>query len=231
MLQIRVDNRRHHISVPLSERPGGFAWLFSFLAYLTELEVAHAGHLILLLDEPGLSMHARAQQDLMRVIDDHLAPRHQVLYTTGSPFMVPVSQLHRVRSIVDRKNRGTKPESTDELPQIISGSISPRGVWPGGCRHGGLAARLGGGLAVIFLVRGRGTWWPRRAVRGRGDRCRAGQAAAAGGPQAASNRFIHSAWRCQPSGRCSVMWPRPCRAMRAATSIRSRRSVAPLALA
>ncbi len=116
VLQIRVDNRRHHISVPLSERPGGFAWLFSFLAYLTELEVAHAGHLILLLDEPGLSMHARAQQDLMRVIDDHLAPRHQVLYTTGSPFMVPVSQLHRVRSIVDRKNRGTKV--TTEISKI-----------------------------------------------------------------------------------------------------------------
>jgi hypothetical protein len=60
---------------------------------------------------------------------------------------------------------------------------------------------------------------------------RAGQAArAGGGPQAASNRFIHSAWRCQASGRCRVISPRPWRAVRAATSIRSRRSVAPRAL-
>src|SRR6185312_12682190 len=43
------------------------------------------------------------------------------------------------------------------------------------------------------------------AVAG-GDRVGAGQAAAAGGPQAAWNRFIHSCSRCQLSGRCTVMW-------------------------
>src|SRR6266542_1272255 len=58
-----------------------------------------------------------------------------------------------------------------------------------------------------------------------------GQAAWTGGPQAASNRFIHSCSRCHSSGRCKVMWPWPWRAVRAATSMRSRRSVAPRALA
>ena len=73
--------------------------------------------------------------------------------------------------------------------------------------------------------------WGGRVAMGCGDRVWAGQAAWAGGPVAASNRFIHSAWRCQPSGRCKVIWPRPWRAARAATSMRSRRSVAPRALA
>lgn len=108
LLHVRVDNRRHRISVPLSRRPAGFAWLFSFLAYLSDLEVAQSGSLILLLDEPGLSLDTRAQQDLRAAIDDHLAPRHQVLYTTSSPFMVPVGQLHRVRLVSDNKNSGTK---------------------------------------------------------------------------------------------------------------------------
>jgi len=63
------------------------------------------------------------------------------------------------------------------------------------------------------------------------DLVRAVQAARAGGRQAASNRFSHSAWRCQPSSRCRVRAPRPVRAVRAATSIRSRRMVAPLARA
>lgn len=73
-----------------------------------------------------------------------------------------------------------------------------------------------------------------RAAAGPGvcaDLVRAGQAAAGGGPQAASNRASHSAWRCQPSGRCKVMCPRPWRAIRAATPMRSRRSVAPRAAA
>jgi hypothetical protein len=66
---------------------------------------------------------------------------------------------------------------------------------------------------------------------GCGDRVGAGQAVVAGGPQAVSKRFIHSVWRCQPSGRCKVMWPRPWRAMRAATLIRWLRMVRPRALA
>ena len=37
-----------------------------------------------------------------------------------------------------------------------------------------------------------------------GDRIRAGQAAAGGGPHAAAKRFIHSCSRCQSSGRCSL---------------------------
>ena len=63
-----------------------------------------------------------------------------------------------------------------------------------------------------------------------GDRIWAGQAARMGGPQAASNRLIHSVSRCQSWGRCRVIWPRPWRAVRAATWIRSRRSVAARAL-
>src|SRR5262249_59936594 len=91
---------------------------------------------------------------------------------------------------------------------------------------------LAGPAACPVLARdpwlaGAGGAWP----WGCGDRVWAGQAAQAGGPVAASNRFIHSASWCQPSGRCSVMWPRPWRATRAATSIRSARGGAPRGLA
>ena len=69
-----------------------------------------------------------------------------------------------------------------------------------------------------------------RAVGAR-DLVWAGQAARAGGPQAASNRFIHPVSWCQSRGRCRVRQPRPVRAVRAATLIRSRRMVAPRARA
>jgi hypothetical protein len=53
----------------------------------------------------------------------------------------------------------------------------------------------------------------------------------AGGPQAAWNKVIHWCSRCQPSGRCKVRWPRPLRAMRAATAMSWLRRVAPRAFA
>ena len=58
------------------------------------------------------------------------------------------------------------------------------------------------------------------------DRGRAGQAAGRGRPQAGVNRVIHSCPQCQASGRRSAIWPWPCRAVRAATPMRSRWIVA-----
>ena len=45
------------------------------------------------------------------------------------------------------------------------------------------------------------------------------------------DQLIHSVSRCQSWGRCRMIWPRPWQAIRAATLMRSRRKVAPLALA
>ncbi|MEV4374560.1 AAA family ATPase [Nonomuraea sp. NPDC049637] len=111
ILQVRVFNRRHRASVPFDERSRGFVWFFSFLAYFNELEAGGTTDLILLLDEPGLSLHGRAQEDLLRLIDERLAPKHQVLYTTHSPFMVDPEHLDRVRTVIDLERGGAKVSS------------------------------------------------------------------------------------------------------------------------
>ncbi|MGW7687408.1 AAA family ATPase [Streptomyces asiaticus] len=111
ILQVRVFNRRHRASVPFDDRSRGFVWFFSFLAYFNELEAAGTTDLILLLDEPGLSLHGRAQEDLLRLIDERLAPKHQVLYTTHSPFMVDPENLQRVRTVIDMERGGAKVSS------------------------------------------------------------------------------------------------------------------------
>jgi hypothetical protein len=111
ILQIRVLNNRHRASVPFDDRSRGFVWFFSFLAYFTELEEGTDRDLILLLDEPGLSLHGRAQEDLLRLIDARLAPRHQVIYTTHSPFLVPADNFHRVRTVIDQDGVGTQVSS------------------------------------------------------------------------------------------------------------------------
>ncbi|MFE2283345.1 AAA family ATPase [Streptomyces sp. NPDC059443] len=108
ILQIRVHNRRHRASVPFDERSRGFVWFFSFLAYFNELEEGTSSDLVILLDEPGLSLHACAQKDFLRLIDERLAPKHQVLYTTHSPFMISPGRLHQVRTVIDQDRAGTK---------------------------------------------------------------------------------------------------------------------------
>ena len=59
------------------------------------------GELILLLDEPGLSLHGKAQEDLLRYFEDELKPHHQLIYTTHSPFMVDPTRFDRARIVQD----------------------------------------------------------------------------------------------------------------------------------
>ncbi|MGH8196457.1 MAG: ATP-dependent nuclease [Woeseiaceae bacterium] len=56
---------------------------------------------ILLLDEPGLSLHGKAQGDLLRYFDKELAPHHQIIYSTHSPFMVAPDKLLSARIVED----------------------------------------------------------------------------------------------------------------------------------
>ncbi|CAD7386137.1 AAA family ATPase [Xanthomonas arboricola] len=113
-LYLRIKNRRHRgVSTPFDQRSRGFIWFFSFLVWFDSVQQQlepSAGdtskRLILLLDEPGLALHALAQADFLRYIDS-LASEHQVLYTTHSPFMVHSDRLHQVRLVEDRKVEGS----------------------------------------------------------------------------------------------------------------------------
>ena len=104
-IDVRVRDRRQRITLNFSERSRGFTWFFSFLAALSECD--EAGRTILLLDEPGAGLHAEGQRDLRRFLDERLAPAHQVVYTTHSPFMIPAAALRRVRTLEDRKEEGS----------------------------------------------------------------------------------------------------------------------------
>lgn len=56
---------------------------------------------ILLLDEPGLTLHGKAQADLLRLFKEKLAPHHQIIYSTHSSFMVAADELSSVRIVED----------------------------------------------------------------------------------------------------------------------------------
>lgn len=96
----RVQNNLHRVSVPFSERSAGFIWFFSFLAKFTQIK-KNRGNVIILLDEPGLTLHGTAQHDLLRYFEEQLAPKHQLIYSTHSPFMVPAKDLASVRTVED----------------------------------------------------------------------------------------------------------------------------------
>lgn len=100
-MKIRIWDNRHSLSLPFNEHSAGFQWFFSFLAAFSEYEHRDPP-VVILLDEPAVGLHAKAQADFLRFIEERLAKRCQVIYTTHSPFMVQPGKLERVRLVEDR---------------------------------------------------------------------------------------------------------------------------------
>lgn len=87
--------------------------VFSFLAWFDQQQRKNEPF-ILLLDEPGLFLHGRAQADLLRYIDEELKGDHQVIYTTHSPFMVAPEKFDRVRIVQDKSMDSDEPTPRSE---------------------------------------------------------------------------------------------------------------------
>lgn len=136
ILDIRVKSHRHKITLPLDRRSKGFNWFFSFIIWFSKIQADQTSDYILLLDEPGLNLHASAQADLLRFFEE-LSKKYQVIYTTHSPFMVETEHLDRVRTCFETED-GT----------IISDSIQekdPNTLFP-------LQAALGYDIAQNLFV-------------------------------------------------------------------------------
>lgn len=111
------------VKIELDQRSEGFQWLVSFyVVFFAEAMDKHK-NAILLLDEPGMSLHGLKQRDFRETISK-LATNNQTIYTTHSPFLVGPDELDLVR-VVELKDRdeGTKVHTT------ISSS-DPAGLLP-----------------------------------------------------------------------------------------------------
>lgn len=134
----RVEDTRHRYTNNFSQRSSGFRWFFSFLAAFTEFEQREQNHVVLL-DEPGLTLHGRAQADFLHFINDRLGAAAQVLYTTHSPFMVETGRLERIRVVEDGG-----PELGAQVSQEILG-VSDNSLFP-------LQAALGYDIAQHLFI-------------------------------------------------------------------------------
>jgi len=96
-----VFDTRHSVTTELGSRSRGFVWFFSFLAWYSDVKKEDS-NVVLLLDEPGMTLHAKAQYDLLRYFETELLGSHQLLYSTHSPFMIDAEHFERVRIVQDK---------------------------------------------------------------------------------------------------------------------------------
>lgn len=103
---ISDPNACYDVEVNLNERSRGFKWFFSFyITFFADTNNGEADNAIILLDEPGLYLHAKSQTDLLKHLDEDFS--NQIIYTTHSPFLVPTKKISTVKTVSIEEDKGT----------------------------------------------------------------------------------------------------------------------------
>jgi predicted ATP-dependent endonuclease of OLD family len=110
------------------QRSRGVRWFLSFYMELKASANLTDRQMVLLVDEPGVSLHARAQEDVLKVFED-IKDKIQVIYTTHSPHLVEINKLHRVLA-VQRDDLDSTKSSSRILDPLQLSSASPDTLTP-----------------------------------------------------------------------------------------------------
>ena len=110
------------------QRSRGVRWFLSFYMELMAAANITDKRMVLLVDEPGVSLHARAQEDVLKVFED-IKDKIQIIYTTHSPHLVEINKIHRVLA-VQRDDLDSMRSNSRILDPLQLSSASPDTLTP-----------------------------------------------------------------------------------------------------
>lgn len=112
--RIWVSDSIRHDKIELENRSSGLQWFFSF--FLIFMAEANKGHknTIILLDEPGHTLHPMAQKDLSHFFNE-LSKQNQLIYTTHSPFLVDPMNITQTKVVYFEENGITNISSNLQI--------------------------------------------------------------------------------------------------------------------
>jgi len=108
-LEIKKDGEKlkfriieNDVSYKPEQRSKGQQWYLGFYIKIVS-KINDSKPNILLIDEPGLYLHAKAQKDLLKVLKDH-SSNYPVVFSTHSPYLIESNDLESVRLVEKKDN-------------------------------------------------------------------------------------------------------------------------------
>lgn len=113
------------------QRSKGVRWFVSFYLELraqAKRQKKEVKNSVLLLDEPGGSLHAKAQADVLRVFED-IKDNMQIVYTTHSPHLITLEHIYRLLAVQRADSEDDKSDtvilSAQKLGSASTDTLSP----------------------------------------------------------------------------------------------------------
>lgn len=112
---VKVDWDSNHVFFWVEEnnipyepeiRSKGKQWYLAFYIKLTARSNEEKNNIILI-DEPGLYLHAKAQEDVLRKLGE-TSKKTPIIFSTHSPYLIDPNNLDRIRLVVKDDDNGTE---------------------------------------------------------------------------------------------------------------------------
>ncbi len=110
-----------------AQRSKGVKWFISFYLKL-EASARRGGGRVFLIDEPGANLHAKAQEDILRVFEKQ-RKNLQIIFTTHSPYLLDMDKVYRILAI-ERTDTEDEKSETRIIPFQDLGSASMDTLMP-----------------------------------------------------------------------------------------------------
>ncbi len=88
----------------IDQRSKGFQW---FLSFYLRLSTPKSNNNIILIDEPGMNLHAKAQKEILKVLEEKIVPKTPVILSTHSSYLIDPLRLDRIRIVLKDFQRGS----------------------------------------------------------------------------------------------------------------------------
>ena len=104
-------------------------WFLSFYLQLKKTALEYPeNEKIIFLDEPGGSLHQKAQEDVLKIFED-IKGKINIIYTTHSPYLLDLDNLHRILAVQRKEdnddNFGTQVLGYHKLSRASRDTLSP----------------------------------------------------------------------------------------------------------
>lgn len=92
----KPDTDEYGYSFQLSQRSTGLRWYLNFYIALKGEDLKQGD--IILVDEPGMYLHPKAQQEMRDILNEE-SIENQIIYTTHSPYLIDADNIYQIRLV------------------------------------------------------------------------------------------------------------------------------------
>lgn len=102
-MDVIEPNKASRYENKIENKSDGLRW---FIAFYTKLNVTKSKDVIILLDEPGMYLHAKACDEMLKIFAD-ISKESQILLATHNPYLIKADNIGAVRLVLNDEQNAT----------------------------------------------------------------------------------------------------------------------------